>query len=462
MSDGSRSGLRRRIVSALALLALGCAGIVTAPPAAAAAPTSTAAAAAPSTAALPLASTVWLCRPGAAANPCNQDLAGNPQRGAAGASFTHRYLGSGSDVTLDATRFTAAGAGPVEPFTAPAAPPMDCFSVYPTVDLTPNPLLQVGSLPPVAQDTHLAVSLTQVARLSGLCRMFVPVYRQAPLASLVVGVATGTSADVATGAMDVRNAWSDYWDNFNTDPVTHQRRGVLLLGHSQGTADLVTLLQQRFDGATAERAHLVAAYLLGGNVQVATEPGTGTAPDPASTFQDLPPCERGSTSAAMPTGCVVAYSSFRTPDGQPPAPDAVFGRSTAPAHRILCVNPAALLAGSAADAAAPLDANFPTNRLLEGTVVLPNGHLSVVLSGYQLQNRPTGFAHYPDTLTGQCRVQADAAGTASWLQVSGGSALFPADSSTSGLGLHVVDYNIALGDLVQLAALQSQQWAAAR
>ncbi|MER5627026.1 DUF3089 domain-containing protein [Streptosporangium sp. NPDC002544] len=453
-TPGSRTGLRGRVASALSLLTLLGAGIVPAPAAA------SANSSASSSAALPLASTVWLCRPGVAANPCNQDLSGNPQRGTAGTPFTQRYLGSGHDVTLDATTITTAGAVSVEPFTAPAVPAVDCFSVYPTVDLTPNPLLQLGSLPPVANDTHLAVTLTQVARFSRLCRMFVPVYRQAPLLNLAVGVLTGTSTDYSTGAMDIANAWTDYWDHFNTDPVTHERRGVILLGHSQGSADLITLLQQRFDGDTAEREQLVAAYLLGGNVQVANGPGAAPAPDPASTFQDLPSCERSSTSAPMPTGCIVAYSSYASPDGQAPAPDALFGRNTAPDHRILCVNPAALLAGSASDAALPLDAYLPTNRLLEGTVVLPNGHLSLVLSGFTLQNRPTGFVRYPDTLTGQCRVQSDGSGTASWLQVTGGAALFPSGSSTSELGLHVVDYNVALGDLTQLAAQQSQHWTA--
>lgn len=412
--------------------------------------------ASPSTAA-PLASTVWLCHPGAVANPCNQDLAGNPQRGGA---FSYRYLGSGQDETLDATRIGADGSTSVESFAAPSTPAADCFYVYPTVDLTPNPLLQLGSLPPAPTDTHLAVMLTQVARFSGICRMFVPVYRQAPLLNVAGGVLTGTAADLSTGAMDIENAWADYWDHDNTDPVTHERRGVILLGHSQGTADLITLMQERFDGDTEEHEQLIAAYLLGGNVQIADGSTTVPTPDPTSTFQELAPCERDSASAPMPTGCILAYSSYATENGQAPAADAVFTRSTTPGHRILCVNPAALLAGSAADATQPLDLYLPTNRLLEGTIVLPNGHLSIVLSGLALQNRPTGFVRYPDTLTGQCRVQTDSAGTASWLQVSGNAALFP--SGNTGLGLHVIDYNVALGDLVQLATLQSQRWTATR
>jgi hypothetical protein len=258
--------------------------------------------------------------------------------------------------------------------------------------------------------------------------------------------------------MDIAGAWADYWEHDNIDPVTGERRGVILLGHSQGTANLVTLLQEEFGAGSAQREQLVAAYLLGGDVQVAD----GTGPTDHATIPGMPVCARNSAAAPMPTGCLVGYSSFAMSGGTAPAANAEFGRSVDPGHRILCVNPAALILGGPAGAATPLDTYLPTNRLLEGTVVLPNGHLSVVLSGFTLENRPAGFVRREATLTGQCRVQTDAAGTASWLQVEGGSSLFPAGSSTSALGLHVIDYNVALGDLVELAGLQATQWTADR
>lgn len=404
----------------------------------------------------PLADTVWLCHPGTPANPCNQDAAGSPQRGAAGAEFTAGYLGGGTAVTLDAINVTGAAAH--ESYPRPAAPAVDCFYVYPTVDLAANPVLQIGSLPPQPQNTHLAVALTQAGRFANTCRLFIPVYRQAPLLSLVGGVLTGTDTDYTTGAMDIAGAWADYWENDNIDPVTGQRRGVILLGHSQGTANLVTLLQQEFSAGSAPRAQLVAAYLLGGDVQVAD--GSGSVD--LSTIPGMPVCARSTAAAPVPTGCLVGYSSYAMVGGGAPAANAEFSRSVDPGHQILCVNPAALISGVAADATTPLDAYLPTNRLLEGTVVLPNGHLSVVLSGFALENRPAGFVRREATLTGQCRTQTDAAGTASWLQVDGGGSLFPAGSSTSALGLHVVDYNVALGDLVELAGLQSAQWTADR
>jgi hypothetical protein len=410
----------------------------------------------------PLASTVWLCRPGLTDNPCNQGLDGNPQTPGSAGSFTQRYPQDGQSETLDATRVDTSGATTLEPFAAPSNPRVDCFYVYPTVDLIANPIVQVGAIPPTPQDTEMAVALTQAARFSGMCRMFVPVYRQAPLSSLAVGVITGTSADLTTGAMDVENAWSDYWNNYNVDPTTHQRRGVIILGHSQGSVDLITLIQHRIDGHADQQSQLVSAILLGGNVQVPIGQSSGGGSDTAATFQYLPACRRSSPGEAIPTGCVVAYSSYDQTGDQPPAPNALFGRNTAPDHQILCVNPATLLNATAPGTAQPLDAYLPTNRLVGGNVLNPNGHLAIVLLGFTLPDYPTGFAHYPDALTGECRFRQDSAGNASWLQITGGDTLFPASSHTSALGLHVVDYNVALGDLVQLAGRQAQTWLAAR
>jgi hypothetical protein len=74
---------------------------------------------------------------------------------------------------------------------------------------------------------------------------------------------------------------------------------------------------------------------------------------------------------------------------------------------------------------------------------------------------PTGFARYPATLTGQCSFTQDSSGNSTWLQVTGGDALFPSSTKTSTVGLHVVDYNVALGDLVNLVSAQSTAWIAA-
>jgi hypothetical protein len=407
----------------------------------------------------PLANPVWLCRPGLVNNLCNQDLHGNPQTLTPDGRFVN-YYPSGASTPLDATSVSANGSTSYESFGAPVNPPVDCFYVYPTVDSVPNPLVQVGSIPPTPQDQEMAVTLAQVARFSGLCRMFVPAYRQAPLPALVVGAITGLPTDYSTGAMDIQQAWTDYWTNYNIDPVTKRHRGVVLLGHSQGSAVLEHLIQQNIDGNSAVQPSLVSAILLGGSIQVPIGAAAGGGTDTASTFQYVPACQRASASAAVPTGCVVAYSSYDLPAGQAPPSNGLV-RNTAAGHQILCVNPSALMGGSASDSATRLDAYLPTRKLLNGDAVNPNGSLGVVMLGSTPPDYPTGFARYPATLTGQCSFTQDSSGNSTWLQVTGGDALFPSSTKTSTVGLHVVDYNVALGDLVNLVSAQSTAWIAA-
>ena len=98
-------------------------------------------------------STVWLCRPGLAGNPC---LAG-----------------------LSTTVVERGGATHVVPASPAKNPPVDCFYVYPTVSNQPtvNANLRIG-----LQET--AVAVTQASRFSQVCRIFAPVYRQITLGAL--------------------------------------------------------------------------------------------------------------------------------------------------------------------------------------------------------------------------------------------------------------------------------------
>lgn len=404
----------------------------------------------------PLAAPVWLCEPGMADNPCDQNVDGSPQL--AGPLVDH--YPSGATTPLDATTVNADGTTSYQPYAAPHRPPVDCFYVYPTVDTLPNPLLQIGSIAPTPQDQEMAVTLAQLARFSDVCRLFVPVYRQAPLPELAASVLTGTNPDYRTGELDIQQAWTDYWNGANIDPVTHRHRGVILLGHSQGSAVLENLIQTDIDGNSAVQPWLVSAILLGGNVQVPIGAADGGGNDADATFQHVPACSRASVDDPVPTGCVVAYSSYDMPAGQS-APSDGLGHSTAAGHQVLCVNPAALLAGTPADAATGLDTYLPTERLLNGNVVDPNGSLALVLLGFTPTTYQTGYAHYSDALTGQCSFATDSTGNSTWLEISGDDGLFPSSAQSSALGLHVVDYNVALGDLVQLAGRQSVEWISA-
>jgi hypothetical protein len=167
-------------------------------------------------------------------------------------------------------------------------------------------------------------------------------------------------------------------------------------------------------------------------------------------FQHVPAC----TSDAE-TGCVIAYSSF----DEPPPADSLFGRpgqgvsnlsagTATVGLQVLCTNPADL----AGTAATPLTPYFPSRAMLRGLGGL--GGLTPPVVG-------TPWVTEPELYTGQCLSQ----GGATWLQVS--APITPGDTRTvvgqtlgPTWGLHLVDVNIALGDLVDVARAESAAYVA--
>ncbi|HZB50433.1 MAG TPA: DUF3089 domain-containing protein [Mycobacteriales bacterium] len=271
-----------------AALASACTGgaPAPAPPAAAPAPTS----ATPS----PRVDhpTVWLCRPGLPANPCEGDL--------------------------DATVLGPAGSTR-EAFRPAADPPVDCFYVYPTVSPAPTTNAPLRAGPAEVQAVR-----AQAARFAEVCRVFAPVYRQITSRGLATGGLTDRKARALAHA-DVVSAWHEYLARHSAG------RRFVLIGHSQGTFELTQLLQEEIDGNAALRARLVSALLIGGYVGV--RPGRDT-----GDLSNVPACRRPAQ-----TGCVVAYNSYA---GVPPA-GSLFGRPSS-GREILCTNPAALAGGPAA------------------------------------------------------------------------------------------------------------------
>lgn len=368
---------------------------------------------------LPLQRPVWLCKPGLPGDVC-----------------TGRYP-DGHTTDLDATVN-----GVTEPLGGTQNPPVDCFYAYPTVNLLSNPLLLIGNNPPVARDAEVAVTLTQVGRLTGQCRMFVPLYRQATLTAYVLGALI--PQDFETGYQDLKQAFTEYWNTENQG-----RRGVVILGHSQGAGQLIRLLREEFDGK-AKSEQLVSAVVLGGDVRVPVGATSGGGSDPGSTFQHLPTCVRPAPSDPMPTGCVVAYSAY---DMDPADVDqAALGRSADPAHEVVCVSPAQLMTGGTA-----LRPYLPARKLLKGNALTPNGVLTLLLADYRAPAVPTGFAGYPGQVTGQCAQATGSKGKVSWLQVDGAEDL---KNSSALLGLHTFDFNLDSGNLTDLVTAQAAAWTA--
>jgi hypothetical protein len=177
------------------------------------------------------ASTTWLCRPGATANPCAPGLATTT------ISPTGQTLGR---VTPKKTR----------------NPKIDCFYVYPTVSNQPGPQATKKVDP-----EERSIALYQAARYSSACRIYAPMYRQVTIAGLLKP-ATVTAAMQKTAYNDVRDAWRDYLKHDN------KGRGVVFIGHSQGSFVLRQLIANEVDRKASVRKRLVSAILLGGNVLV--------------------------------------------------------------------------------------------------------------------------------------------------------------------------------------------------
>ena len=220
---------------------------------------------------------------------------------------------------LDASVVNANGTTAAQPFTPAADPVIDCFYIYPTVSQEQTQYADLTDSPEIQAETR-----AQAGRLSSRCRVFAPIYRQQT--SYGLNHPSGTQADFPM--LDVQAAWDYYLKNDN------KGRGVVIIGHSQGTILLQNLIAGSIDG-TASQALLVSAFLAG-------DPSLGVPPGGAvgGTFAHIPTC-----SDAAQTGCVYAWGSYLAGDTSAPP---LFGRARGDGLVSACVNPAAPAGGSAA------------------------------------------------------------------------------------------------------------------
>jgi hypothetical protein len=342
--------------------------------------------------------TVWLCRPGLTDNPCSGPL-------------TTTAVATNSTRTVIATK-------------AATDAPIDCFYLYPTVsrERTLNADLEIGL-------EQRLIATAQAAPFTQTCRVYAPMYRQ------VTNVGLEHKGGIPAHAERV--AYRSALDGFK-DYLTHYNdgRGFVLIGHSQGASALVGIMRALVDNDPVLRKRLVSALILGGNVTVARGKTTG------GDFTHLPLC-----TATAQTGCVVAYSTYST---TPPA-NALFGRPGStlepftrgrPTAKLqsACVNPAAPAGGTAA-----LTAAFPSLTL---GFLAARTHTKLAVT--------TPWASFPGEFTASCHTD----GSASWLQVTattkqGRSLLTLANGLGPRWGLHLLDVNVALGDLVALVRAQA-------
>jgi len=337
-------------------------------------------------------STVWLCKPGMSDDPCINSLA--------------------------TTAVTATGARSVSSPKPTTSTTVACFYVYGTVSGEPsvNADLRRGQ-------AEIVTAEEQGTPFSPVCQVYAPIYRQVTVADLEA------HPDLNLGPAETVTAYDSIKAGFE-DFLTHELDGrpFVVIGDSQGAAMLNLLLGRLVDDVPELRSRLVAAIILGGNVEVPAGQLVG------GTFKHIPAC-----SQLGETGCVIAYSSFPS---TPPA-DSLFGRpgqgvslqsgqTAKQGLQVVCVNPAALSGG-----AATLGAVFPS----------------------LLQAASTPWVSYPGLYTARCE-QSDGA---SWLNVS--KATGPADHRPTvtedlgpAYGYHVWDLGLAQDNLVSDVAAAEITW----
>ncbi|MEE2749551.1 MAG: DUF3089 domain-containing protein [Pseudomonadota bacterium] len=338
----------------------------------------------------------------------------------------------------------ANGSSSVTPGYIEQIPAVDCFYVYPTasMDVTAN-----SNMTPDAQEKD--TTAIQFGRYGEVCRTFAPVYRQRTLTYLGIGalgdglVSEETMAEAnETAYQDVRNAFDHYLNNDSNG------RGFILVGHSQGARLLARLLQEEIESNDALRRRLVAAHLIGTGISVPVGEQVG------GTFQQTPLC-----TSANQSGCVVAYSTFRKGDPELETPR--FGVVSEPGFEAACTHPAALAGGTETlQARLPFDQPYAFDVLLE-----MKGSSGPYKSWWKSlrAKREADFYAVPGQFSGQC--VRDSEGT-HYLEVTIDSD--PEDPRADeyrgelivvkGWGLHLIDVNIAQGDLIRLASDQINAW----
>ena len=342
------------------------------------------------------AKTVWLCLPGASPDPCTPGLS------------TTVYSPSGKRLSVQHPK-------PVK------HPAIDCFYVYPTVSGQATTLANFN-IDPVER----SIALYQAARYSQYCRVFAPIYRQVTLTALLAGT-NETPAQLAVPLADVRSAFRDYLAKYN------HGRGFVLIGHSQGSLILRELIARDVDAKPAVRKRLVSAILLGGDVMVKRGSDVG------GDFKHIPGCR-----SDRQLGCVVAFSTF----DQPVPPMSLFGRTSSVGQAVLCTNPAALGGGRGlADLITPSKPFDPGSQLSAGIKQL----------GLTYPNASTVWISEPNAYRATC----SSANNANVLEITPvHGAQTPKPSPTATWGLHLIDANIALGNLIAMVKSQAQAFVA--
>lgn len=345
-------------------------------------------AAAPTTA---FASTIWLCAPGIAHDPCL----------------------SSEKTTVE----LANGSSYVQRAKPRKTPPIDCFYVYGTVSAqtTENANLEIGP-----EETQVAVS--QPSRFSQACKVYAPIYPQLTVAAISApgGV---TLRGIATAYFSVVGAFDEYLADYNDG------RPFVLIGDSQGAAILTELIREQIDPNPLLRARLVSAILFGGNLIVPEGKTVG------GSFEHIPTCQ-----SELQTGCLIAFSSFL----QEPPKRSSFGRPTnalIPNAEVVCVNPTVPVQDGRAGAALAYYPTKPFPGPLEPFVQVPKA--------------PTPWVATPGEYSAKCEKANGASWLQLTRTSLGDPREALLETLGPLWGTHLDDANVVMGNLVAMVGLEA-------
>jgi len=326
---------------------------------------------------------LWLCRPDLKKNYCYEDIT--------------------------ATEFLPDGSTVVVPHQPSENPLLDCFYVYPTVDIEG----EIGNHTDFSDLSPMLVPLlNQAARFSSVCALYAPLYRQVTLKTF--------SSPYRNEYIEI--AYNDVYNAFQYYLQCCHRPGrpFLLMGHSQGSILLRMLIQREIENNPELRRHLLVALLIGGDLLVPTGGKVG------GSFQYISVC-----TTRKEWGCVIAYRSYA--EGFPPRipwPE-VYPQGTEPP----CTNPAA----SSDEKVFLSGAYFPTRVDFPGL----------------REGVDTPFFLYRNFFTSQCVTSPVGKYLKIGVEVREGdkrTVPFPWEKVPLFwvAGLHMLDYNFMLEDLIRL------------
>jgi hypothetical protein len=329
------------------------------------------------------------------------------------------------DRDLTATELLPDGSRKLVPHAKAPEPEFDCFYVYPTVKLT--------SAGPMTDFAHIDIVLdpllAQAARWNSVCRVYAPLYRQNGIVPGAERPRTPGATEFALGLSDVRNAFKYYLEHLS------QGRKFVLIGHSQGTGMLMGMMAADVDAVPAVRERMISALLIGGRFMVPEGKTAG------GSLQNIPICERPGQ-----VGCVITYATYSKET--PPSPTAMFGRAADGMHAA-CTEPSAL---------AGKPGPYKGSYLRLGRI---NPTFAADGSDKLPKDITTPFVLYRDVFQGACKHKDGF----DYLEISlaqppGDRRVPPPYRNAAlegrGFGLHLMDYNLVLDDLIQAVTLQAQ------